>query len=234
MSISGVVMGKMWANRDNRLIIRESGQTIVVKPDSLESEDDSEGIVFKLDSGPAFGTGTHPTTCLCIDMIEKYLNPGDSFLDVGTGSGILMILAAKLGAGSLFGIDKSDVAVEAARKNLRLNNIDPARFALKTGNLLEGIEGRYAVVVANILPEIIIQLLDTTPGVLKENGIFICSGLIEGNTHRVLHKMKAIGFNLLETLEKERWVAIAARPEKDAEDAQTLGCAAQLLHNKMA
>jgi len=217
MRISGVVMGKMRANRAYRLNIQKSGRNIVVKPGRRESECGSRGIVFKIDTGPAFGTGTHPTTCLCIDMIEKYLNPGDSFLDVGTGSGILMIAAAKLGAGNMFGIDKSEVAVEAAQKNLLLNNLDPTRFAVKTGNLLEGIEGRFEVVAANILPEIISKLLDNIQGVLKENGIFICSGLIEGNTHRVLNKMKALGFKLLETLEKERWVSIAARLKEGAE-----------------
>ena len=217
MRISGVAMGKMCANREYRLDIQQSGRNIGVKPGWRESESDFRDIVFKIDSGPAFGTGTHPTTCLCIDMIEKYLNPGDSFLDVGTGSGILMIAAAKLGAGNMFGIDKSQVAVEAAQKNILLNNLDPTRFAVKTGNLLEGIEGRFEVVAANILPEIIIKLLDNIQGVLKENGIFICSGLIEGNTHRVLNKMKTLGFELLETLEKERWISIAARLKKGAE-----------------
>jgi len=212
----------MWANREYRLDIQKSGRNIVVKPGWRESECGSRGIVFKIDTGPAFGTGTHPTTCLCIDMIEKYLNPGDSFLDVGTGSGILMIAAAKLGAGNMFGIDKSEVAVEAAQKNLLLNNLDPTRFTVKTGNLLEGIEGRFEVVAANILPEIIIKLLDNIQGVLKENGIFICSGLIEGNTHRVLNKMKALGFELLETLGKERWVSIAARLKKGAERCSLL------------
>jgi len=145
-------------------------------------------------------------------MIEKYLKPGDSFLDVGTGSGILMIAAAKLGAEKLFGIDNNEVAVEIAQKNLWLNNIETHRFKVKTGNLVEGVEERFDLVVANILMEVIVVLLDDIQRVLAESGIFICSGMIEGNTHLVVKKMKALGLEIIETLTKDKWVSIAGRP----------------------
>jgi ribosomal protein L11 methyltransferase len=187
-------------------------RNIVVKPTWREYDSNPNEIIIEIDPGMAFGTGTHPTTSLCIHMIEKYLKPGDSFLDVGTGSGILMIAAAKLGAEKLFGIDKSDGAVEITQKNLWLNNIETHRFKVKTGNLVEGVEERFDLVVANILMEVIVVLLDDIQRVLAESGIFICSGMIEGNTHLVVGKMKALGLEIIETLTKDKWVSIAGRP----------------------
>jgi ribosomal protein L11 methyltransferase len=126
------------------------GKRIVVKPTWCEYKADPDDIVLELDPGMAFGTGTHPTTALCIRLVEDYLNLGDSFLDIGTGSGILMIAAARLGAGFVFGLDKDEMAVKIAEKNLRLNGIAPQKFSVKAGNLVAGIEERYDLVVANI------------------------------------------------------------------------------------
>ena len=149
-----------------------------------------------------------------MDMIERYLNRGDRVLDVGTGSGILMIAAAKMGAGVVNGIDKSSAAVEIARKNLILNQIEEKRYRVRTGTLLNGIEEQFDLIVANILMEIIVLLLDDVQKNLKRAGTFICSGMLEGNTHRVLNKMKDQGFEILETRTKERWVSIAGRRKK--------------------
>ncbi len=167
--------------------------------------------VIKIDSGIAFGTGTHPTTALCLNMIENYLKKGDIFLDVGTGSGILMIAAAKLGAQKVFGIDKNQYAVEIARQNLALNNIEEERFDVRVGNLLDGVMKKFHLVVANILTEVIVDLLSGIRGVLKESGIFICSGMIERNTHRVVAKMKRLGLETVEMRKKQQWVSIAAK-----------------------
>ncbi|MEE9497307.1 MAG: 50S ribosomal protein L11 methyltransferase [Desulfobacterales bacterium] len=164
-----------------------------------------------MDPGMAFGTGTHPTTALCITMIEKYLSSGDSFLDVGTGSGILMIAAAKLGAGRLCGIDKDEVAIEVAAQNLELNNVNPQLFRLTTGNLVADINELYSFIAANIFTHVILELLPDIPRLLKVGGIFVCSGIIRENKNSVLAAMEDLEFEILETAVKEEWVAIVGR-----------------------
>jgi len=187
------------------------GEKIVVKPTWCEYKADPGDIVLELDPGMAFGTGTHPTTALCIRLIEDYLNLGDSFLDIGTGSGILMIAAARLGAGFVCGLDKNEMAVKIAAKNLRLNGIAPQRFSVKMGNLVAGIEERYDLVVANILTQVIYNLLEDIEKILNDKAIFICSGILEKNENLVLARMKTIGFDILDLCIKDQWVAIAGR-----------------------
>jgi len=187
------------------------GKKIVVKPTWREYLPESGEIVVEIDPGMAFGTGTHPTTSLCIQLIEKYLHSGDSLLDIGTGSGILLIAAAKLGAGNLQGIDNDPVAVEIARKNLLLNHTAPEKFAVMTGHLAEKVQQQFDIVIANILTDVILELLDSVPPLLCENGIFICSGIISENREKVTQKMQNLGFEIAEVREKESWVGIAGR-----------------------
>jgi ribosomal protein L11 methyltransferase len=190
---------------------RKISSHMVVKPTWRDYQAAPDDIVIELDPGMAFGTGTHPTTALCITMIEKYLSTGDSFLDVGTGSGILMIAAAKLGAGRLCGIDKDEVAVEVAAQNLQLNNINPKIFRLTTGNLVSDINESFSFVAANIFSHIILELLQDISRVLTDEGILVCSGIIEENKQTVISAMENIGFEIVETAVKEEWVAIAGR-----------------------
>jgi ribosomal protein L11 methyltransferase len=187
------------------------GQRIVVKPSWRDYTAAPGEIVLELDPGMAFGTGTHPTTALCVQLIERYLNPGDSFLDIGTGSGILMLAAAKLGAGRLCGGDRDVTAVRIAAENLRRNEIDRRRVCLAQGSLAGPFKGRFDVVAANILTHVIIELLGDIPRLLKRSGLFICSGIIDQNRDLVTGKMRGIGFELVEVLQKEGWVAIAGR-----------------------
>jgi ribosomal protein L11 methyltransferase len=184
---------------------------LVVKPTWREYQADSDEIVIELDPGMAFGTGTHPTTALCITMIEKYLSRGDSFLDVGTGSGILMIAAAKLGAGKLCGVDTDEVAIAVAAKNLELNKVNPQSFQLTTGNLGAQANQSYNYIVANIYSHVILELLNDIPRLLITGGIFVCSGIIRENRNSVLAAMENLKFEILETAVKEEWVAIAGR-----------------------
>ena len=187
------------------------GRKIVVKPTWCAYGADADDIVLELDPGMAFGTGTHPTTALCVNLIEGYLKRGSSFLDVGTGSGILMITAAKLGAGSICGVDKDTVAVDVAAANLKLNKIDPQSYSLSTGNLLKGIKDEFDFIVANIFTHVILELLDDLPRALAQNGTFVCSGMFEKNKNLVVAKMKNMGFEILEIREREEWSAIAGR-----------------------
>jgi len=190
---------------------RKIGKKIVVKPTWREYSAERDDIVVELDPGMAFGTGTHPTTALCIELIETYLNPGDAFLDVGTGSGILMIAAAKLGAPVVCGVDKDEIAVDIATKNLMLNRLNPEQFSVRNGNLVEETESRYDFIAANILTYVILELLNSISKVLKAGGIFVCSGILEENQDMVVAKMKDKGFNILEIASKEPWVAITGR-----------------------
>jgi len=190
------------------------GKKIVVKPTWCEYQSDPDDIVLELDPGMAFGTGAHPTTALCIGLIEDYLHKGDSFLDIGTGSGILMLAAARLGAGFVCGLDKNEMAVKIAETNLRLNEIAPQRFSVKAGNLVAQVEERYDVVVANILTQVIYNLLEDIERILNDRAIFICSGILEKNENLVLARMKTMGFDILDLCIKDQWVAIAGRYAK--------------------
>lgn len=187
------------------------GRKIVVKPTWFDYATDPDDIVLALDPGMAFGTGTHPTTVLCIHLIEDYLSKGDSLLDIGTGSGILMIAASLLGAGFVCGLDKDPVAIDVAAANLRLNEIDPQHYSLSSGNLLEGIKEQYDVVVANIFTHVILELLDDLHRALAKGGIFVCSGMFEKNKNLVVNKMKNMGVEILEIRELEDWAAITGR-----------------------
>jgi ribosomal protein L11 methyltransferase len=193
------------------------GRRLVVKPSWRDYAPAADEIVLELDPGMAFGTGTHPTTALCAQLIEEHLNPGDAFLDVGTGSGILMVAAAKLGAGRLAGGDRDETAVRIAAENLRRNGINRSRFCLAQGILARSFKGRFDVVAANILTHVIVELLEDIPRVLSRNGVFICSGVIEQNRDLVLAQMKKLHFGILEIRQQEGWVAIAGRSAKAAQ-----------------
>jgi len=191
------------------------GRHLVVKPTWRSYDANPGDKVIEIDPGMAFGTGTHPTTRLCVQMIETYLRPKDDVLDVGTGSGILLIAAAKLGADRMCGIDTDEVAVKVAGDNIRLNAIDDHRFELYTGTTSVIGNRRFDLIVANILSEVIVELLDDIPRLLTDSGIFICSGIIEKNKERVRSKMEDLGFGIMKMRELEGWVSFAGRLGKE-------------------
>ncbi len=184
---------------------------IVVKPTWRDYSQQPGEIVVDLDPGMAFGTGSHPTSGLCIEMIEAHLNVGDSFLDIGTGSGILLIVAAKIGAERGLGIDLDETAVDVSRSNMIVNTIDTEKFTVRTGNLVAATRRRFDVAVANILPGVILNLLDDIENVLTATGIFICSGILEEHSDSVTEKMTSKGFAILDVRKKDGWIAIAGR-----------------------
>jgi ribosomal protein L11 methyltransferase len=187
------------------------GTRIVVKPSWRDYRAEPGELVIELDPGMAFGTGTHPTTALCVQLIESHLKSGDSFLDIGTGSGILMLAAAKLGGGRLCGGDRDGTALHVAAENLQRNGVDRRCACLVQGSLAEPFKGRFDVVAANILTLVIVDLLNDIPRVLRNDGLFICSGIIDQNRELVVGKMRDMGFELVEIREKEGWVAVAGR-----------------------
>jgi ribosomal protein L11 methyltransferase len=185
---------------------------IIVKPTWREFEAGPNDIVLEIDPGMAFGTGLHPTTSGCIAMIETYLKPGDRMLDVGTGSGILMVAGAKLGASTVCGVDADETAVEIAWENLIQNKVDAKCVEVLTGHLTDPVRGRrFDFVAANILSEVVIRLLDDVGGVMSSNAMLIASGIIEKNKDAVIEKMKSKGFDIVSVMLKEGWTTIAAR-----------------------
>ena len=184
------------------------GRRLVVKPTWEFYESKPADVILEIDPGMAFGTGTHPTTAMCLEMIESYLKPGDSFLDMGTGSGILMVAAARLGAKRLVGVDQDPVAVEIAEKNMKLNRIREEIYQVKIGNLTREIHDRFDMVAANILTEVILDLLDNLNEVVAGNGTVILSGITESKKHLVHEKMAQKGILEIETRLRDCWAAI--------------------------
>ncbi len=184
---------------------------IVVKPTWEDYSAERDELVLEIDPGMAFGTGTHPTTALCVQLIEKYLQSGQSLLDIGTGSGILMIAAARLGAAQVTGIDIDEVAVQIARQNLDHNQIATTRWAVSTGGLTTVGDQQFDLVVANILSDVIAILLEDIHRVLKPTGIFICSGIIIPQKDQILQKMISVGVEPLDSATLEEWVAIVGK-----------------------
>lgn len=187
------------------------GRRLVVKPTWRAYDPQPGQVVIEIDPGMAFGSGTHPTTRLCMALMEDYLKAGDDVLDVGTGSGILLLAAAKLGAGALTGVDIDAVAVEVAGANLARNNIAPERFRLRRGGIDQAPVQAYRIVVANILSEVIVPMIPAAAGLLAPDGVLIASGIIAGNAPAVIDALAAAGLALVEARRQEDWVALAAR-----------------------
>lgn len=192
---------------------------IVIKPtwENLEEKDKGK-FLLEIDPGIAFGTGKHETTRLCIRQLRKYLKKNDVVLDVGCGSGILSVLSLKLGAKDAVGIDIDPDAVAASVENARVNGIDMEHYEVFDGNIIEDEEiqkrtgyGKYDVVVANILADVIIPLSKEIGCHLKKGGIFITSGIIDVKEKEVKEAILNNGFEILEIVRDKDWVSITAR-----------------------
>ncbi len=170
----------------------------------------SDELIIELDPGMAFGTGTHPTTVMCIQALERTVVEGDLVVDVGTGSGVLSIAAALLGAKHVQALDLDEVAVRSARINVKLNKVQD-RITVSQGNLLDGVDEQADVVVANILAEVIMRFTDDVAKVVKPNGYFIASGIIQPKKEDVKNAIITSGFTIEETIQMEDWVALIAK-----------------------
>lgn len=172
----------------------------------------SDEIIIELDPGMAFGTGTHPTTVMSIQSLEKIVQPGDTVIDVGTGSGVLSIAAALLGAKEVIALDLDEIAVTSAKFNCELNKVQEI-VTVRQNNLLDGIEVQADVIVANILAEVIVRLSGQAYKNLKPHGIFITSGIINQKRDIVEQNLKENGFTIIETLVMEDWVTLVAKKQ---------------------
>jgi ribosomal protein L11 methyltransferase len=170
----------------------------------------SDELIIELDPGMAFGTGTHPTTVMCIQALERIVKRDDSVIDVGTGSGVLSIAAALLSAAEVKAYDLDEVAVRSARLNVKLNKVQN-RVTVDENNLLNGITGQSDVIVANILAEIILRFTEDAFELVKPGGYFITSGIIQPKKQQVKDSLEAAGFLIEEVMVMEDWVAIIAK-----------------------
>ncbi|WP_029332902.1 MULTISPECIES: 50S ribosomal protein L11 methyltransferase [Exiguobacterium] len=168
--------------------------------------------IIELDPGMAFGTGTHPTTVLCIQAIENYLQEQDRVVDVGTGSGVLAIAAAKLGAKDVFALDLDEVAVKSATDNVALNQVSD-RITVRQGDLMKALNEPVELIVANILAEVILLFVNDAYELTLPGGHFIASGIISQKKDMVVEAMTEAGFTIVETTKLEDWVAIIAKRE---------------------
>ncbi|WP_054950042.1 50S ribosomal protein L11 methyltransferase [Numidum massiliense] len=186
-------------------------EKLIVKPTWEAYEPPHSGdIVIELDPGMAFGTGTHPSTALVLRSLEKIVQGGERVVDVGCGSGILSIAAAKLGTASVLALDVDDVAVEVTRENVRTNGAE-AQVAVRQNDLLHGVEGPFDIALANILAEVILQFVGDAARVLKPGGYYIMSGIIEAKERLVTEALEAHQFRIVETIYQDDWVAITAQ-----------------------
>lgn len=193
------------------------GNRIVVKPTWEQFDVQPDDLIIEIDPGNSFGSGTHETTSMCIEMLEKYMKPTDTVIDVGCGSGILSIAAGLLGAKGIVAVDIDALAVETSKENIKLNGLE-AVTDVRQGDLLSVISEQADVVVANIIADIIVMLADDIDKVLKPNGLFISSGIINTKAEWVLESLKARDFEIIEYVIKGEWAAVVSK-KKSGENA---------------
>lgn len=187
------------------------GERIVIKPTWEEYEKAADDIVIELDPGMAFGTGTHHTTALCLNLLEELVQEGDEVFDVGTGSGVLAIAAAKLGAAKVTAVDFDSVAVQTARENVAQNG-EAARVTVGRSDLLQSAAGKADLIVANIIADVVIRLLDEAEAKLKLGGKILASGIIAERVPDVTEAALRRGMTVDRVVESGDWAAMVLLP----------------------
>lgn len=184
----------------------EIGEKLVIVPSWEEYENKNGRVVLSIDPGAAFGTGTHATTSLCLGLLENHIKNGTKMLDIGTGSGILAIAGALLGADSAIGVDIDAQSVKTARENAEINNVkEKCQFIV--GDLADKISGKFDVICANIVADVIIKLFDNVKDFMTDGGVLIISGIIDLRKEDVLNSAAAHGFKAIKENYKENWCA---------------------------
>lgn len=188
----------------------KASESITIIPTWETYEPEENEIIVELDPGMAFGTGTHPTTKMCLEAVEKVIKPGDTVIDVGTGSGVLSIAAAKLGASAVTAFDLDDLAVKSATMNVALNKME-AVVTVRQNDLLDGVDETVDVVIGNLLADIISRFPADAARVVKNGGSFIASGITESESAAVVALLEEHGFAIEDILQGGQWVALIAK-----------------------
>ena len=194
----------------------EIGERLLVVPQWEEARDDGR-VKLVLNPGLTFGTGSHATTRLCLQALDKYIRGGEKLLDLGCGSGILSIAALVLGAREAFACDIDEKCVDVAYENAALNGVGKDRYTVRWGDVLTDsalqaeFGGGYDMVVANIVADVIMGLSDKVRPFLKEGGLFLCSGIIDDRAEEVFTKLRVDGWTVIEQHDSEGWYSFLCR-----------------------
>ncbi len=194
------------------------GEKLLIKPVWEEVENTDGRVVFSINPGHVFGTGLHQTTQLCMIQLEKYVNENSVVADLGCGSGILSIIALLLGAKSAFAVDIDANAIKTAYENAEFNGIDRSKYYVTSGNVIDNTAlqdeigyGKYDIVVANIVADVICAISPLVRKQLKTDGVFIASGIIRDRVQDVYNAMEESGLKVLDTNFKDEWVSVTAQ-----------------------
>ena len=208
-----------WANNWRKYFHPlEIGEKIMIKPEWEELSEHTDRIVFNIEPGMSFGTGSHYTTQLCLEALEKYIKEGDRMLDLGCGSGILSVIALMLGAKEAVAVDIDPNAVDTAYQNAARNNVDKSKYTVLAGNVVTDpdiqatiAKNKYEVVCANIVADVIIGLAPKAKEYMKEDGVFITSGIIEDRIDDVKNALTENGFEIVKVNQRKDWASIICR-----------------------
>ena len=210
-----------WINNWKKYFKQFYVDDILIIPSWEEvKEEDKDKMIIHIDPGTAFGTGMHETTQLCIRQLKKYVTSETELLDVGTGSGILSIIALKMGAKHAVGTDLDPCAVPAVEENKEVNGIAPESFDMMIGNIIDDKEVQdkvgyecYDIVVANILADVLVPLTPVIVNQMKPGAVYITSGIIDDKEQTVVDAVKAAGLEILEVTYQGEWVSVTARKQ---------------------
>ena len=187
------------------------GEKLRIQPSWIPLEEEESRAVLYIEPGLAFGTGGHETTHLCLETLEKYIKPQSTVLDTGCGSGILSIAALLLGASSAVGVDIDELAVKTARENGEKNGFREPQYKVIEGNLADKVSGKFDVVVANIVADIVMLFAGQVGAFMKEDSVFICSGIIDTRADEVSENLVQNGFQILERHEQNGWACFVTK-----------------------
>lgn len=184
------------------------GERLFVRPVWIDDYDSGDRVVLNIEPGAAFGTGTHETTRLCLETLDKIIKEGDTVLDIGCGSGILAIASMLLGASEGFGVDIDPLAVKTAAENGKMNGLDEPELQFVCGDLADKVTKKYDVVVANIVADIIIMFSTQVRAFMKQGAKFVASGIIDSRADEVVSALQNAGLVVKERIEENGWVCL--------------------------